>query len=374
MRCARVSAWPAFPQQEVRDDRGSCDPPVAGGRPGRAARVAAYLAGAGDDRIGSITLLNTLLDYSEPGVLGVFTDEKTVARLERQMAGVGVLDGAKMASTFDVLRANDLIFNYVVSNWLLGQRPPAFDILAWNADSTHMPAAMHSFYLRSLYINNELARGELELAGQRLSLSEIKGDAYVVGALNDHIVPWEASYQATRLLGGEVRYVLNSGGHIAGIVNPPNPKAWYEAWYEAGADSPPTGAEWRASAERRRGSWWEDWARWSAERAGPLGAPPPVGSERHPVLGEAPATTCAAEGSVAARPSLPALPRRTHPPTHPPSSPAGAIGTSGSIRSPGVRPPGPGRRGRAPRPPGRTAPRIAGGRICPAATRAAVRG
>ena len=134
-----------------------------------------------------------------------------------------------MAGTFDILRANDLIFNYVVSNWLMGQDPPAFDILAWNGDSTRMPAAMHSFYLRSLYMRNELARGELELAGQRLSLASVKNDTYVVGAINDHIVPWHGSFKTTGLMGGKVRYVLSSGGHIAGIVNPPGPKAWYEA-------------------------------------------------------------------------------------------------------------------------------------------------
>ena len=134
-----------------------------------------------------------------------------------------------MAGTFDMLRANDLIFNYVVSNWLMGQEPPAFDILAWNGDSTRMPAAMHSFYLRSLYMRNELARGDMELAGQRLSLASVKNDTYVVGAINDHIVPWHGSFKTIGLMGGTVRYVLSSGGHIAGIVNPPGPKAWYEA-------------------------------------------------------------------------------------------------------------------------------------------------
>ncbi|HYU03269.1 MAG TPA: alpha/beta fold hydrolase, partial [Jatrophihabitantaceae bacterium] len=248
------------------------------------AMTAAYLAATGDDRVGSLTLLNSLLDYSNPGVLGAFTDERTVSRLEDQMAGTGFLDGAKMAATFDVLRANDLIFGFVVSNWLLGQSPPAFDILAWNADSTRMPAAMHSAYLRSLYVKNQLARGELSLAGQRLSLPDIKCDTYVVGAINDHIVPWQASYRATQLLGGKVRYVLSSGGHIAGIVNPPNPKAWYQI-----ADqNPPDAAAWRASSDKRGGSWWEDWAAWASEQGGPLGPPPPMGSERHPVSGEAP--------------------------------------------------------------------------------------
>jgi polyhydroxyalkanoate synthase subunit PhaC len=246
--------------------------------------LAAYLTEKGDDRIGTITLLNTLLDYSQPGVLGAFTDEKTVARLEKQMAAKGVLEGSAMAGTFDILRANDLIFNYVVSSWLMGQDPPAFDILAWNGDSTRMPAAMHSFYLRSLYMRNELARGELELASQRLSLASVKNDTYVVGAINDHIVPWHGSYKTGGLLSGEVRYVLSSGGHIAGIVNPPGPKAWYEAGDYAGA-RPDT---WRAAASKHKGSWWEDWTAWSDARAGAHVKPPPLGGKRHPALGDAP--------------------------------------------------------------------------------------
>jgi polyhydroxyalkanoate synthase len=250
------------------------------------AMLCAYLAQEGDDRIGSVTLLNTMLDYSEPGVLGAFTDERTISRLEREMAATGFLEGSKMAATFDALRANELIFSYVVSNWLMGQSPPPFDMLAWNADSTRMPAAMHAFYLRSLYLHNELARGELELAGQQLSLSSIKSDSYVVGAINDHIVPWQTSYKATRLLGGTVRYVLSSGGHIAGIVNPPSPKSWYEAAGQAFA----TAADWRDAAIRHGGSWWEDWAVWAAERAGAAGPAPPMGSDRYPVLGDAPGT------------------------------------------------------------------------------------
>ena len=246
--------------------------------------LAAYFARTGDDRIGSITLLNTMLDYSQPGVLGAFTDEKTVARLEHEMAEKGYLEGSQMAGAFDLLRANDLIFSYVVSGWLMGQDPPAFDLLAWNADSTRLPAAMHSFYLRSLYIRNELARGELELAGQQLSLGDVKNDTYVVGAINDHIVPWPASYRATSLLGGDVRYVLSSGGHVAGIVNPPGPKPWYEI-----ADSNPAdAARWQAAATRQAGSWWEDWTRWSQARAGNLVRPPSMGSGQNPAVRDAP--------------------------------------------------------------------------------------
>src|SRR6266700_1862466 len=249
--------------------------------------LAAYLAGTGDDRIGSVTLLNTMLDYSEPGVLGAFTDERTVTRLERAMAKKGFLEGSQMAGAFDILRANDLIFSYVVSNWLMGQDPPAFDILAWNGDSTRMPSAMHSFYLRSLYMRNELARGELELLGQQLSLSSVKNDTYVVGAINDHIVPWHGSYKTGGLMGGNVRYVLSSGGHIAGIVNPPGPKAWHEATSDDTAAVPDPEA-WRRSGTKQPGSWWEDWTAWSESRAGELIKPPHMGSKKHPAIADAP--------------------------------------------------------------------------------------
>ena len=251
----------------------------------RAHRDAGRLPGRDRRRpAGLVTLLNTMLDYSEPGVLGAFTDERTVARLERQMASAGYLEGRQMATTFDVIRANDLIFSYVVSGWLMGQDPPAFDILAWNADSTRMPAAMHSFYLRCLYSGNELARGELKLAGQQLSLADVKSDAYVVGAVNDHIVPWHASYQATRLLGGDVRYVLSSGGHIAGIVNPPGPKAWHET-----ADQLPADAQsWRAGQCGRTDRGGRTGLSGPGAAAGRLVPPPPMGSERFPPLRDAP--------------------------------------------------------------------------------------
>jgi polyhydroxyalkanoate synthase len=248
------------------------------------AMLASYLTSTGDDRLGSITLLNTMLDYSEPGVLGAFTDERTVARLERQMRATGYLDGKSMAGTFNMVRANDLIFSYVVSNWLMGQPPPAFDILAWNSDSTRMPAAMHALYLRRLYLRNELARGTLDLAGQRLSLGDVRNDTYVVGAINDHIVPWATSYKAVRLLGGTVRYVLSSGGHIAGIVNPPGPKAWFVTSH----DYQESAGKWRESGTRQPGSWWQDWADWAGARAGALVPPPPMGSDRFGACGDAP--------------------------------------------------------------------------------------
>jgi polyhydroxyalkanoate synthase subunit PhaC len=246
--------------------------------------TATYLDEIGDDRINNITLLNTMVDFSDPGPLGRFTDERSVAKLEQKMAKRGYLEGTEMAGTFDMLRANDLIFNYVVSNWLMGQQPPAFDILAWNSDSTRMPAPMHSFYLRSCYVNNRFARGDLSLAGQALDLKDVDQDIYVVAAINDHIVLWTSSYATIRHVSGDVRFVLSSGGHIAGIVNPPSPKAWYET-ADHNPDSP---SAWREDATRNQGSWWEDWATWGSQRAGELIDPPRIGSEKHPVIGEAP--------------------------------------------------------------------------------------
>lgn len=249
--------------------------------------TAAYLTQAGDGRVGTLTLLNTMLDYSEPGVLGTFTDVATVEKLERKMRREGGLPGSTMAGTFDVLRANDLIFNYVVSNWLMGQSPPAFDILAWNADSTRMPAAMHAFYLRNFYVENKLAAGTLEISGRTIDLGSVKSPTYVVSAINDHIVPWESAYKSVRLVSGPVRFVLGSGGHIAGIVSPPGPKAWHMV-ADTEAALPATGSAWHGDAERRSGSWWEDWARWSEASSGPLRKPPRTGSRAHPVLADGP--------------------------------------------------------------------------------------
>jgi poly[(R)-3-hydroxyalkanoate] polymerase subunit PhaC len=246
----------------------------------------AHLAHEDKDRVRSATLLNTLIDFSEPGMLGSFTDPESVRRMAAKMAEKGVLEGKEMSLTFDLLRANDLIWNYVASGWLMGERPPAFDILAWNADSTRMPAAMHSFYLRHCYAENQLARGEMELAGSPLHLGEIPEQIYLLAAKEDHIVPWTASYKATQLFRSPVRFVLSSSGHIAGIVNPPNPKARH--WTN---DTTPADPEaWLACATEQPDSWWHDWADWIAERAGPRRDPPPIGSSEHQPLGDAPGT------------------------------------------------------------------------------------
>ncbi|WP_217995842.1 PHA/PHB synthase family protein [Kribbia dieselivorans] len=251
----------------------------------------AHLVARGDDRVNSLTTMNSLLDYSNPGELGIMVDDATLERLQVRMdAKGGVLPAKDMATAFDVLRPRDLIFRYIPTRWLMGEESPAFDVLAWNVDAVRMPADMHASYLHSLYGENLLAKGEYVIGGVKLDLSQIKIDGYVVGAINDHIVPWTSSFQAVRLQGGTVRYVLSSGGHIAGVVNPPGPKAWYEA-LEPGKDagSPADSDAWKASVERHKGhSWWEDWAVWSSERAGALIDPPSMGSDTHRILGEAP--------------------------------------------------------------------------------------
>jgi polyhydroxyalkanoate synthase len=257
-----------------------------------AAITAAYLSDQ-PETLGSITMMNTMLDYSEPGVLGCMVDPATLERLDAKMARTGFLDGGEMSLTFDMLRPNDLIFNYVVSRWLKGHKPPPFDILAWNDDSTRMPRRMHTEYLRSLYRDNELVRGEFTIKGKKLDLRSIHQDVYIIGAINDHIVPWKTSYKAVHDFGGHVRYVLSSGGHIAGIVNPPTSKGWYEAVEpneDGTTDYPQDPEEWAANSTRHQGSWWQDWATWSTPRSGKKVKPPKMGNRTYKALGDAPGT------------------------------------------------------------------------------------
>ena len=245
----------------------------------------AHNAAIGDRSIKSATFLNTHTDFSEPGALGVFTDESTIVGLEKQMAKKGYLDSDKMAHTFDALRANDLVFAYVVNNWLLGNKPPAFDLLVWNKDSTRMPAKMHSRYLRSCYLNNEFARGEFEVDGVKLEPEKIDIDTYVLAAVDDHIVPWVSGYKTAQLLGGHNRFVLSTSGHIAGIVNPPGPKPKH--WTNDALPADPQ--EWKDNAVLDDGTWWDDWATWIAERGGPkIAAPRRLGSNEHPPIEAAP--------------------------------------------------------------------------------------
>jgi polyhydroxyalkanoate synthase len=247
----------------------------------------AHNAAIGDRSIKSATFLNTLTDFSAPGALGVFTDEATIAGLEKQMAKDGFLDSDKMAHTFDALRANDLVFSYVANNWLLGRKPPGFDLLVWNKDSTRMPARMHSRYLRSCYLNNDFARGEFEIDGHKLDPGKVDVDTYLLAAVDDHIVPWVSGYKTTQLFGGKKRFVLSTSGHIAGIVNPPGPKAKHWTNEALPADS----QEWKANAKLEDGTWWDDWTPWIAAQGGPMvDAPAKLGSKVHPPIEDAPGT------------------------------------------------------------------------------------
>lgn len=251
------------------------------------AMALAYLDACGDHLVNSSTYLNSAIDYEGAGVLAsVFADADTVEGLARRMEKTGFLDGKDMAHTFDLLRANDLVFRYVVDGWLLGEKPPAFDLLAWNADSTNMPGKAHAHFTRKMYLENALARDEYVAMGERLMVSEIATDTYIVAAAEDHIVPWRASYRTTQLLKGPVRFVLTTAGHIAGIVNPPSPKV--RLWTN---DELPADAErWLGGATEHHDTWWNDWADWIAARAGRWRMPPPMGGAPYPVLGDAPGT------------------------------------------------------------------------------------
>jgi polyhydroxyalkanoate synthase len=245
----------------------------------------AHNAAIGDRSVKSATFLNTLTDFAVPGALGVFTDEATIAGLEKQMDKRGFLDSDKMAHTFDALRANDLIFQYVVNNWLLGKKPPAFDLLVWNKDSTRMPAKMHSQYLRACYLHNKFARGEFEVEGRKLEPAKVDVETYVLSAVDDHIVPWVSGYKTTQLLGGNHRFVLSTSGHIAGIVNPPGPKAKH--WTNDALPADPQ--EWKDGAQLQEGTWWADWTKWIAKQGGPkIAAPRKLGSKEHPPIERAP--------------------------------------------------------------------------------------
>ncbi|HVS46424.1 MAG TPA: alpha/beta fold hydrolase [Verrucomicrobiae bacterium] len=229
----------------------------------------AYLAAHGDgDRVGSATLTNTLVDFSEPGDLGVFTDEASIAKLEAKMNERGFLDSKDMEGTFNWMRANDLIWSYVVSNWFMGKKPPAFDILSWNGDATRLPAAMHSQYLRACYLHNLIVKpNAFVIDDTPIDLGLIQTPLYVLGAEADHIAPWRSSYMTTQYVGGESRYVRTNAGHVAGVVNPPgNRKACY--WEKGAVEPGETADAWLTGATKHQGTWWNDWAAWSEQHSG----------------------------------------------------------------------------------------------------------
>ncbi|GAB4266486.1 MAG: class I poly(R)-hydroxyalkanoic acid synthase [Deferrisomatales bacterium] len=224
------------------------------------AATLAYLAAHGDDRVHSATFFTSLVDFSEPGELSVFIDEEQLALLDRQMAAKGYLEGRHMAQVFNLLRENDLIWSFYVNNYLLGTSPRPFDLLYWNSDSTRMPAMMHSFYLRKMYLENRLVEpGGISLQGTPIDLRQVRVPVYILSTREDHIAPWKSTYAATRIYSGPVRFVLSGSGHIAGVINPP---ASGKYGYWTCRDNPPSPEEWLARATAHEGSWWPHWHRW----------------------------------------------------------------------------------------------------------------
>ncbi|HUY03069.1 MAG TPA: class I poly(R)-hydroxyalkanoic acid synthase [Rhodocyclaceae bacterium] len=227
-----------------------------------------YLAAKRDRRIVSATFFVALLDFSIPGELGVFIDEEQVANLEKKMAQRGYLEGSEMAGTFNLLRGNDLIWSFVVNNYLMGREPFPFDLLFWNSDSTRMPYKMHSFYLRNMYLKNLLKEpGGIELNGVPIDLGKVKVPSYFISTVEDHIAPWKSTYLGALRLAGPVRFVLGGSGHIAGIVNPPT-AGKYCYWTGGAKKLPATPEQWFEQAEQHPGSWWSDWQQWLADLNG----------------------------------------------------------------------------------------------------------
>jgi polyhydroxyalkanoate synthase len=247
----------------------------------------AYMAAMQDDRIASATLLTTQVDFTYAGDLKVFVDEEQLQALEQSMARTGYLEGRRMASAFNMLRANDLIWPYVVNNYIRGQAPRPFDLLYWNSDSTRMPAANHAFYLRRCYLENQLTKGEMTIGGKKLDLGKVRIPIYNLATREDHIAPAKSVFVGSRFFGGKVDYVLAGSGHIAGVVNPPA-KGKYQFW----TGGPPTGEfeTWTKTAVETPGSWWPHWQAWLEEKAPARVKPRKPGRGKLKALCDAPGT------------------------------------------------------------------------------------
>ena len=254
-----------------------------------AAMVAAHLAHLGQqDRIAALTLLVTVLDQAHAGLASAVIDERTVRLAAAASSARGYLDGRSLAEVFAWLRPNDLIWNYWVNNYLLGKKPPAFDILFWNADTTRMTAGLHRDFLELGAANALVRPGAATMLGSPVDLSAVNRDSYIVAGITDHICPWQSYYRSARLLGGKPRFVLSTSGHIAAMVNPPGNA---KARYQLADDSPDDPKEWLRLAETRQGSWWSDYANWLAERCGDEdAAPTELGGSGLLPIGEAPGT------------------------------------------------------------------------------------
>ena len=248
-----------------------------------------YFAAAGISKVDSITLMvNVLVNDSSDSVMGLFANDTTIESARKRSARAGILEGASTARVFNWMRPNDLIWNYVVSNYLHGETPPAFDILFWNSDTTNLPAGLHSDFLDIFQGNPFRESGKLVIRGLPIDLEQVVCDAYITGGTTDHITPWHACYRSTQLFGGTVTFVLSTAGHIQSIVNPPERS---KRKYYLNPETPADHEEWLQGASEHDGSWWLHWYDWVKKRAGRLkNAPKQLGSKQHPVLCDAPGT------------------------------------------------------------------------------------
>jgi polyhydroxyalkanoate synthase len=224
------------------------------------AAMLAYMAAKGDGRALSATLCAAQVDFTHAGEVTAFLDEEQIEILERQMSETGFLEGHKMAMAFNLLRSNELIWPYVINNYLKGKPPRPFDLFYWNSDATRIPAANHSFYLRSCYLENKLANGEMVLAGETIDLGNVIVPIYSLAAREDHIAPAKSVFFGSKLFGGPVEFVVAGSGHIAGVINPP-----YQSKYSHWTDGPVAVSNietWLAKAQERAGSWWPHWLQW----------------------------------------------------------------------------------------------------------------
>lgn len=239
-------------------------------------------AARGEQPVACATFLTTLIDFSDTGILDLFIDESVIKFREAQMGQGGLMKGQDLASTFSFLRPNDLVWNYVVGNYLKGETPPAFDLLYWNSDSTNLPGPFYAWYLRNFYLENNLVKpGGVTVCGESLDLSQLKLPVYIYGSREDHIVPITAAYASTQVLPGKKRFVMGASGHIAGVINPPA-KNKRSHWIREDGKFPATIDEWIKGAAEHPGSWWTDWAHWLKAHAGKqIAAPKGYGKGTH---------------------------------------------------------------------------------------------
>ncbi len=249
----------------------------------------AVLAARGEKPVGSATFLTSLIDFSDTGILDVFIDESFVKYREQEMGAGGLMRGKDMASTFSFLRPNDLVWNYVVGNYLKGETPPPFDLLYWNSDSTNLPGPYYAWYLRNTYLENSLVKpGAATVCGERIDLRRLDMPVYIYGSREDHIVPIGGAYATTQVLPGKKRFVMGASGHIAGVINPPAANK-RSHWTRDDGKFPKTNADWLAGATEHAGSWWGDWSDWLKGHAGKqIAAPKGYGRGKYKVIEAAP--------------------------------------------------------------------------------------